>query len=71
VPTVCRKRTVARGAVAVTRKPRDVSSRGFFCWSGVVGRGGVEPPTFRFSGVTSPLLTALLSRSDGGGRVHV
>jgi hypothetical protein len=55
-------------AVAVTRKPGDAMPRGCSCRSDVVGRGGVEPPTFRFSGVTSTLFTALVPRSDGGRR---
>jgi hypothetical protein len=28
--------------------------RGVFGWSEVVVRGGVEPPTFRFSGMSTP-----------------
>jgi hypothetical protein len=37
--------------------------------SEAVGRGGVEPPTFRFSGVTYSLLAVLPPRSEGGRRV--
>jgi hypothetical protein len=43
-------------AVAVMQRPRDRMSRGHFCWSLVVGRGGVEPPTFRFSGVATTVV---------------
>jgi hypothetical protein len=32
------------------------------------GQGGVEPPTFRFSGVTSALFTVSMPRSDSGRR---
>jgi hypothetical protein len=40
-----------------------------FSRSWAVGRGGVEPPTFRFSGVTSALFAVSVPRSDGGRRV--
>src|SRR5215471_19168009 len=40
-------------AVAVTvavKRPFRAKQMGHLCWSVVVVRGGVEPPTFRFSG---------------------
>ena len=43
--------------VAVKKTPGEFAPGSFGC-SYVVGRGGVEPPTFRFSEVTSPLLTS-------------
>jgi hypothetical protein len=52
-------------AVAVTvavKRPRAIFASGPFGWSGVVGRGGVEPPTFRFSGIATTLLTVLVPR---------
>lgn len=51
-------------AVAV-KKPGTENGSGLFGWSDVVGRGGVEPPTFRFSGGRSYRLS-YLPRTRGG-----
>jgi hypothetical protein len=55
--------------VLSSKRPGAIFAPGRSGWSSMVDRGGVEPPTFRFSGVTSALLTVLVPRSDGGGRV--
>ena len=43
----------------VVKTPRAIFAPGRSGWSGVVGRGGVEPPTFRFSGGRSYRLSYL------------
>jgi hypothetical protein len=52
-----------------SKKTPGLMAPGPFGCSDAVGKGGVEPPTFRFSEVTSPLLTVPEPRSDGGRRV--
>src|SRR5215468_1296840 len=52
-------------AVAVTvavKRPFRAKQMGHLCWSVVVVRGGVEPPTFRFSG---DLASPDVSTTDG------
>src|SRR5690606_6294355 len=50
----------------VVKRPGTVIGFGPFGWSSGVGRGGVEPPTFRFSAITTPLPRGSRPRLDGG-----
>jgi hypothetical protein len=46
------------------KKPRAIIGSGRLCCSAAVVRGGVEPPTFRFSGGRSYRLSYLTSVVD-------